>query len=201
MPFIPVPDTVMATIEYLSDDSVVAINRLYCASADPITLTDLEEVTDALYDVWVAQIMPITSASWQLNAIRARAMNEAEGLAFIDENAYPVAGGTSETIPPPSQLSYTVTLNTGLVGRSARGRVYGVGLPVAFQNGVRLTDAAHDALQPAWELVLTAMETAGHALQVVSFTEGGVPRAEGRPLPVLSASVRFPLATQRRRLS
>jgi len=201
MAFVSVPDVAMATLEYLSNDGVLAINRLYCGNLDPQTVLSLGEITDALYDVWVAQIMPLTSDSWQLSGIRARAMDVEEGLQFVDENTYPVAGGVSDSPAQGSQVSYTVTLQTGLVGRSARGRVYGVGLPTAAQNGVRLTDAARSARQSAWTLVRTAMETAEHALQVVSFFEDGVARAEGRALPVVSMNVRFPLATQRRRLS
>jgi len=201
MAFIPTPNTAMATIRYQGDGGVVAINRLYCAVEDPVTSEQLEEITDALYDVWVAQILPNTSNNWFLAGITARDMSEEEGLQFIDENSYPMGGTVSDGVGQGAQVSYTVTLNTGLVGRSARGRVYGVGLPTSYQDGHRVTDAAHAILQPAWNLVRSAMETAGHALQVVSFFDEGLPRAAGRPLPVVSVNVRFPLATQRRRLT
>ena len=201
MPFIPTPGMAMLTVNYLSNDGVVAINRLYCGVADPVTEEQLEEITEAAYDVWVAQVCPYMSNHWQMTGMVARALNEAEGLQHIDTNSYPVAGGVNDSISPPSQVSYTVTLNTGLVGRSARGRIYGVGLSPTMQNGVRLIDGARNDLQSGWNLVRSAMVAAGHALNVVSFEEGGVPRAAGRPLPVLSVNVRFPLATQRRRLS
>ena len=201
MPFIPTPGIAQAIIQYQSNDGVVAINRLYCGATAVPTLIDLEEIGDALYDVFVAQILPVTQGDWNLSGISVRAMNEAEGIEFVDANAYPQWGTVDATIATPSQMSYTVTLNTGLVGRSARGRIYGVGLPVTYQNGVRLTTGGQGALQPAWNLVLSAMETAGHAINVVSFQEGGVVRAAGRPLPVVSLNVRFPLATMRRRLS
>jgi len=164
-------------------------------------MADLEEIGDALYDLWDAQVMVNTQADWSLTGIHVRAMNVQEGIQYDDENAYPVQGSLSETVQTPSQLSYTVTLNTGLVGRSARGRIFAVGVPVGFQQGNRLTDAAQAQLQPVWSLVRSGMETAGHALQVVSFQEDGVLRTAGRPLPVVSVSVRFPLATQRRRLT
>jgi hypothetical protein len=201
MAFIPTPGVAQATINYLSNDNVVAVNRLYCATETVPTETDLEEIGDALYDVWVAQLMPHTSESWEITGIHVRAMNEAEGILFDDTNAYPIAGTTADVVPPASQVTCTTTLNTGLAGRSARGRVYMVGLPLSFQNGVRLLDTSRNALQSDWEDIQSAMETAGHALQVVSFFEGGVARSEGRALPVLSVNVRFPLATQRRRLS
>jgi len=201
MAFVPTPGIIQATLFYQSNDATQAINRLYCAASEVPTETELEEVADALYDVWVAQIMPIASSQWNLTGIVCRAMNEEEGLQFVDTNAYPVTGGIDTAIQTPAQVTYTVTLNTGLVGRSARGRVYVVGLPPDAHDGVRLNGSFQTLAQSAWDLVGTAMETAAHSLQVVSFQEGGVPRTEGRPLPVVSLSVRFPLATQRRRLS
>jgi hypothetical protein len=99
-------------------------------------------------------------------------------------------------------VTYTVTWSTGLIGRSARGRTYGVGLYGSqYENENRLKAVTQASMQTRWSNLLAIMETAGHALQVVSFQEGGVPRAEGRALPVLAANVRFPLATQRRRVS
>ena len=201
MPFVPIPGIAQAIVRYQSNDGVEAINRLYCGCSEIPTMTDLEEIGEALYTVFEAQIAPVMQGDWNLAGIKVRAMNEAEGLEFVDTNTYPVWGEEPATIQTPSQVSYTVTLNTGYVGRSARGRIYGVGLPVFMQNGVRLTDAGHAALQPAWSLVLSAMTTAEHAINVVSFQEGGVVRTAGRPLPVLSVNVRFPLATMRRRLS
>jgi len=201
MAFVPTPGVAQATLNYQSNDNTVAINRLYCATATPPTMTDLEEIGDALYDLWAAQVMVNTQADWSLTGIHVRAMNVEEGIQYDDENAYPVQGSLSESVQTPAQLSYTVTLNTGLVGRSARGRIFAVGVPVGFQQGNRLSDAAQAQLQPVWSLVRSGMETAGHALQVVSFQEDGVLRAAGRPLPVVSVAVRFPLATQRRRLS
>lgn len=201
MPFVPTPGIAQAIIQYQSNDGVEAINRLYCGATAVPTLVDLEEIGEALYNVLVAQIVPEMQGDWNISGIKVRAMNEAEGIEYVDVNSYPQWGTQGAGTALPSQVSYTVTLNTGLVGRSARGRVYGVGLPIGYQNGVRLTTPAQAALQPAWNLVRSAMVTAGHALNVVSFQEGGVVRAAGRPLPVVSVNVRFPLATMRRRLS
>jgi len=148
MPFVPTPGVAQATMNYTSNDNTHAINRLYLATATTPTMTDLEEIGDALYDLWDAQVMVNTQADWSLTGIHVRAMNVQEGIQYDDENTYPVQGSLSETVQTPSQLSYTVTLNTGLVGRSARGRVFAVGVPVGFQQGNRLTDAAHGQLLP-----------------------------------------------------
>lgn len=128
-------------------------------------------------------------------------MNEEEGLEIFFSDGFPISGSSAGT-PVPDQVAYTVTWNTGLVGRSARGRTYALGVPAeSIVNNNRLTDAAHSDYQNRWTGIREDFEGIGHALQVVSFVDAGVPRAEGRKLPALSNNVRFPLATQRRRLS
>lgn len=201
MPFVPTPGIVQANLFHISDQGIFAQNRLYFAASSVPTTTDLEEIDDALYDVYVAQVVNEMSGFWSLTGISYRAMNEEEGIQLVSAQAFPQQGGAGDTEPEANQVCYTVTLNTGLVGRSARGRIYGIGITNGASDGSRLYPASQATYQANWEGVRSAMETAGHAMQVVSFFEGGVPRAEGRPLPVLSVSVRFPIATQRRRLS
>lgn len=201
MAFIPTDSVVQSSLFYEGSGGAFAQNRFYFGASDPPVMTDLEEIDEALYNAFVANVLPDMSGFWQLNGITHRAMNEEEGLYLISPQDYPAQGGLGDAEMEAAQVSYTVTLNTGLIGRSARGRIYGVGLGNSFANGTRLTPTAQTDLQTNWNAVKSAMELAGHAFQVVSFFEGGVARTEGRPLPVLSMSVRFPLATQRRRLS
>lgn len=201
MAFVPVEDIAQATIFYEDVNGVLAVNRLYVGNPDPQTVESLQEIGDVIHDIWDAQVTENMTQNWQVTGITIRAMNEAEGLQVVHDGDYPIEGGFDATDMTPNQVSYTVTLNTGLVGRSARGRVYGVGLPDSYCTGTRLTDAGQGFLDASWGLVRLALQTAGHALAVVSFQEGGVPRPSGRSIPVLSTSVRFPLATQRRRLS
>lgn len=178
-----------------------AQNRFFFAATEVPTSLDLEEIDDALYDTVLANYINIMSQYWSLIGMTHRAMNEEEGLQLVSPQAYPQAGFVTAGDMEAAQVAYTVTLNTGLVGRSARGRIYGVGINGADANGNTLLTAAQAVYQAKWNLIISAMEAAGHAFQVVSFHDGGIPRSEGRPLPVLSGTVRFPLATQRRRLS
>lgn len=201
MAFVPTPDTALASVSYMSNDGILAQNNFWCALTDPPTTEGLTEIGDALHDALQANWTEIAHNAWSIIGIRVRAMNEEEGLVVVDANTYPIPGLADDDVDTPGQASYTITLNTGLVGKSARGRIYGVGLPSGFQDGFRLIPTGQALMQAKWNLIHSAMETAGHALQVVSFVEDGIPRAAGRPLPVLSVSVRFPLATQRRRLS
>lgn len=201
MPFVATPGIVQSTLFFEGTGGLFAQNRLYFAAEAVPTSLDLTEIDDALYDVIVAQYVSNFSGFWQLNGMTHRAMNEEEGLQLVSAQAYPQPGGAGDTEMEGAQVCYTITLNTGLVGRSARGRVYGVGMVNAAADGSRLTNTYQASYQAEWEAIRSAMEIAGHAMQVVSFVEGGVPRAAGRPLPVTSVNVRFPIATQRRRLS
>lgn len=201
MAFIPVPNCIQARPQYQSTSGVIAENVLYFATSSVPTETDLSEVGDMLgdwiRDSWAANVSNI----WSAVGINLRAMNEAEGLEMAYNTGFPHVGGDTAT-PAPNNVAYTVTLSTGLVGRSARGRVYGFGLRNAnVLTGNRLSDAAQTTFQASWTALRLSAQDAAHAWQVVSFQEGGVLRTAGRPLPVLSVNVRFPLATQRRRLS
>lgn len=201
MAFIPTLACVQARIQYLSTANVFAENVLYFATPGAPTTEDLENIGEALEGWCEEALKPSITNNWQITGLALRAMNEEEGIQLQYNTDFPKTG-TGGTGLSALSIAYTVTWGTGLVGRSARGRTYGLGIENAnIVNGNRLSDAARAFFQGKWYGLITTMESAGYALQVVSFVEGGVPRANGRKLPVLSANVRFPLANQRRRLA
>lgn len=201
MAFIPTPSMALATITFTGPGGAQAQNRLYCSASTPPVEDDLTEIAATLMTWLNSQWSAIASNKWEVTALRVRAVNEAEGIFFEQSDDLPVVGGESDATPMSNAVTASVTLNTGLVGRAARGRIYHVGLIEGQQNGFRLTDGSRDDIQNVYNNLLTDLDGAGHALQVVSFVDDHTPRTEGRALPVLAAQVRFPLATQRRRLT
>lgn len=201
MPFIPIPSTVLLTVQFQDDDGVVAINRHYLNASTPPVEDDLTEICTTYVTYWVENFQTATPDNWNLTGLIARAMNEEDGLEFVQTADLPVPGsaGTAFT---PNQVSYTCTWLTGFAGRSKRGRTYGVGLDPSFiaTGQKRITDGAQAELQGLWDGLRAAFETDGHAMQVVSLQSGGIPLTEGVATPVLAGRVNFPLATQRRRL-
>jgi hypothetical protein len=186
---------------YHSDGGTIAENVLWCATSSTPLMADLVAIGAAFSDWATEALAPNITNNWHVDGVNLRAMNEEEGISIFYDDGFP-ADGTGGTAFEANQVAYTVTLSTGLVGRSARGRVYGLGInPARVANGVRLTDVAQGQYTACWESLRVLLEGDGHALQVVSFVDAGVPRAAGRKLPVLSLAARFPIATHRGRLS
>jgi hypothetical protein len=201
MPFIPTLNCVQARLQYQSLTGVFAENVFYHACPGVPLVADLEAIGE-VYKGWVpGSLISGMTNNWQVTSVALRAMNEAEGISLLVDDTFPFTGDISGS-PEPLSVTYTVTWSTGLVGRSARGRTYGVGLAREYiVNWNRLNDLGQAALNGRWNELRTRCETDGHALQVVSFQEALVPRTEGRTLPILNGTVRFPLASQRRRLA
>lgn len=201
MGFIPIPNTVLLSALFNDSDGIAAVNRFYAATVSVPTLDDLTECAGVYTDVFTESMVGITMGRWTLVGVTCRAMNEEFGLQFNATEGVPQDGGVGSG-EQANQVSYTITWQTGLVGRSFRGRTYGVGLPSTFISSgqKRLTDSGRTSLQDAFDTLRTAFETAGHGLQVVSLVEDGVPRTEGLTTPILACRANFPLATQRRRL-
>lgn len=201
MAFIPTLNCIQGRAQFQEETGVVAENIFYFATTSAPTVGDMEEIGGLFQDWALEDWAPMASPNWKMIGLAMRAMNEEEGLQMNWTDGFPVIG-TDTSGGNPLQVAYTITWSTGLVGRSARGRTYGVGLPLgALATFNRLKDVNRAAYQINWTALLNNMAGAGHALQVVSFQEGGVPREEGRKLPIVGCNVRFPLATQRRRLS
>jgi hypothetical protein len=202
MAFIPVLNCIQARLIWQEDNGAVAQNVFWHATVSAPTLADMEAIGATWGELMTeAGLVPTITNNWALSSVAMRAMNEEEGAQLTYASGMPISGTSTETAVP-DQVAYTVTWSTGLSGRSARGRTYMLGLPIsAVENRNKLSVSARNNFNNAWGIVLDAFETEGHALQVVSFQEGGVPRSAGRKLPILSQNVRFPIATRRSRLS
>lgn len=201
MAFIPILNCALLSAQFQDADGVLAINRHYFATASVPTLEDLTDIADGYMDFAIEGYKAVMESNWSLTGVVVRAMNVEAGLEYNQPTLLPVNGdlGSGRL---PNQVTYTVTWLTGLVGRSYRGRTYAVGVSAAAvaTGQKRLTDASQAGLQSVWEGLRSSMETAGHAMQVVSLYEDGLPRVEGVTTPIVSTRVNFPLATQRRRL-
>jgi len=183
MPFVPMPNIVQVEIIGRKDGQNIE-NRIFVdvlaapSSADVISLADT-------VGVWMtSSYKTILPSSVQLLQATATDMSVAEG--FQHTTAASVAG-TKEG-PLPNECSMALSLRSDQRGRSARGRLYILGLPGndrATENtmsGPWLSDAI-----AAGNALRTAITGLGFVWVVVSLVSNKVPRPGG--------PVYFPITT------
>jgi len=183
MPFVPMPNIVQVEIRGRKDGQNIE-NRIFVDVLAPPTEVDVTNIAD-LVGVWMtSSYKTILPSSVLLTEATATDMSIAEG--FQHTTAASVAG-TKEG-PLPNECSMALSLRSNQRGRSARGRLYILGLPGndrATENtmsGPWLSDAV-----AAGNALRTAINGAGYVWVVVSLVTNKAPRPGG--------PVYFPITT------
>ena len=132
------------------------------------------------------------SSSAFISSLSILELDGASGTVEIATSAGAKWAGTSaaDHVPAVAQI---VKLSTGFRGRSRRGRLY---LPAIAENAMAdgVINGSLVAQQTAWNNFLAAMDAAGAALQVASYTQ-----TDSRDVTAVVCEA--VLATQRRRQS
>lgn len=119
---------------------------------------------------------------------------------LVQLDANPITDGT-DVHPSPNNVTIAVKHNTGLRGRSFRGRTFHVGLPADFIIGNEVTAAGRTTLTDRYSLLIdTSVITGGAELCVLSRRHNNAPRAAGVATPVTLITINPTLDSQRRRL-
>lgn len=201
MAFVPTPLGAMLTALFRSSDNTFAQNRFWFACPAGVDEAALLAIAEA-YNTWNAEEgKSLYTANWSLVDITVRDMTEEEGIQITDTEGLPSVG-TNAGSAGPFQVTWTTTWRTGLVGRSNRGRTFGIGMSQEAALHNVLTSAAHSLFVTKMQSFLDIWPTVDPTVifSIASFSNGGIPREEGVLRPVTEFSVPFPLATQRRRL-
>lgn len=171
MAFQPVPDVAHARIVGKADGQDT-INDLYFEiSGTGISPTSLLNIATAL-DAWAStQLAPLLSEDWQY--LRTDATDLTAANSFQVSVGTPAVGGvTSEAAP--NNVAACISFQTGIGGRSFRGRNYVPGIPNSaitlntLSNtfmGALLTTyfmlAGAGTFEPGWQWVVVSRQTAG----------------------------------------
>jgi hypothetical protein len=207
-PFIPTANTALVELVYTAG-AVVIENTFHVQKGSPYTLADLTALAGT-FDTWDST----GTAAWKgvrtqqsvLIYVRAKALDTSSSPVYT----YTVpAGGRVGTLAGSGQLpnnaSFCVRLQTGLAGRSFRGRIY---VPPFYATQLQASPA-QNLITTAYALVvitslqalMTALTAAGHTWVVTSFYNSGAWRTAGVNTAILTigyADLR--VDTQRRRL-
>lgn len=200
MPHIPIPNTARVCLRYLQEDENTCNVFHVRAPADP-TEADLIEIAEVFAAWWNTDYRPLVQQFTSLQAIEVTDMSADDEEGIVYTTGLPLAGGNAGGALP-NNVTICSKFNTGLTGRSRRGRSYFAGLPQgALQpDQQRITSTFQTQLQAAWADLRSSLITAGFEWVVASLYTDGAPRVTGVTTPITSATVNTALDSQRRRL-
>jgi hypothetical protein len=180
MPFVPVPDTVLAEIR-MQQDSQKIENTLYFkgTSLDVPTATTL---ATALIDWWTANIAPKTHVSLILSSVVITDLSSATGFQVGVAPTTSTHGLITGSDEMPNNVVATISFRTGSRGRSFRGRNYIAGLTNGQITANTLTSTAITDFLDAYNALL-AVATAQDVVWVVASRFSGVDPVTHKPIP------------------
>lgn len=205
MPFIPAVNTARVTMTY-SQFGQRMENVFYVQSPGAWTEASLISLVDVFEDWNSTSVIALQSLTVTLIAISARDLTVQEGPT--SERGVTVDNqGVIASAAMPGNVTLAIKFNTGLAGRSRRGRKFVIGLTDAACDGNQVLPGTRDNWLAAYDALLTAISAAGFELVVASFYKGTdvdgdpVPRVTALLTPVTGFTADENLDSQRRRLT
>lgn len=200
MAFVPAPNILLVEVRATKELQKIE-NRFHVNCFHEPTLTDIS----AINAIMVTQIgslwAPNLPSDVTVNSVFYRSLHTANSIQ-LEVPFVPGIAGTQIGTPAPNQNTICISLRTGSAGRSARGRLYWLGLSEA-QYSVNTMDAvALPAIVGAVESLRAAIAAGARALTIVSYRAGNEPRPGGPVYFVVTnvLAVDSVLDSQRRRM-
>lgn len=194
-PFIPTANTALVEMVYTFGGQIIE-NTFHVQKGSPFTALQLQGLTTA-FDLWDStganKFQSSRPIGCTLTQIKTRALDTPASPVFIFTLPGPRNGSINAT-PMPGNVSFCVTLQTGLAGRSQRGRIYMPGLTTTTVGNTPLNNTVTTAYANGCVASLNALIAqvaalgAGYALVVTSFRSGGAWRANGQNSVILNAA-------------
>lgn len=202
-PFIPVANTARVDLFYTYQGETV-MNVFNVTGAAPFTLATLATLRGVFTTWWASPYRTRFSSALSLYRVRSRAL-DVESSPYEDyylpvPNPGTVTGGSNS----PGSVTFCVKLNTGLAGRSFRGRHYVPAMHSNMVAGNQATSSFVSNVVSDLNALIAAVNAANAAwyLSVVSYMTGGVYRTDGVSTTITNAvAVDFYIDCQRRRLA
>lgn len=207
MPFVPVPNTALIEVVYEWDDQIVE-NTLYYKNTSTPGLTELAALTDAIRAYIVDQLLPALTSAIQLVRVVGTLLDVVDGLQVFSTTDLPIAGAGGSGVP--NNVALCVSFKTANRGRSARGRNFIPGLPVAGVTNNTVGSTLRTAFETAYTGLIGIGGDDGWSMVVVSRFSGftivdgkkvPTPRTEGITYDITNTTIIDPTVdSQRRRL-
>jgi len=149
MAFIPTPEGIKVAVNYLLF-GVPCANILTFNNNAPINILDVENYAVGVLSLWENSVMPLLSVDLSLIDCTATGMNSQSAYQFVAEPSGSVVGGVSGA-SSPGNVALCVTLRTGLIGRSQKGRIFLPGIPESSTTGNQFNGTPLNALTAVFQ--------------------------------------------------
>lgn len=202
MGFQPCPNIVQAELVIAASNEICEnVFHVKCGSAP--SSADLTTIANTI-DAWdVAHLAGARSTQTFTQRIICTDLTTATSGRLVHPVS-PTRVGTAGGNPLPNNATLALKLDTGLRGRSNRGRAYHIGITdAALGTGEQLVTSAYAGnIVAVYQALVTAIAAAGSfQLCVLSRKTGGAFRANGIGTPVTNVVLADPfIDSQRRRL-
>lgn len=200
MPFIPVPNTVLAEVRMAIHGQRVE-NTLYFTHSAGWTTATATTLANNLITWWTVNVKPQVVAELELIEVVVSDLNVADSFQVTVPSPTPHPVGSASGEGFPNNVSLTISLRTANRGRSFRGRNYLVGIPENVGSLSQVTSAYAAAVQAAWNTIPASTASAGGVWVVASRFHNKLPRVTGVTTPITAVVIvdNF-VDSQRRRL-
>lgn len=182
----PCPNIAQAQLQFYSDNELIE-HSLYFEKDTGWTSGSITALAAEVGTQWATTVMPDYPEEVALYRCIATDLTSLEGSRAVYELPVPAAGSIIGG-PTPNNVCFAMQLGTGSRGRGKQGRLFIGPLARADVTADKWLEARAEATATDIQSVATAVEAAlpGANWVVLSRYSGGVKRANGIGLPVLS---------------
>lgn len=200
MPFTPAPNIVQVELRARKAGQKVE-NRWFVNCLHEPTTSDFAAIALQVFTVLRASWLPFLPSDVAITELFLRSMQSINAIQ-LTVAALPTDVGSSTGTPGPNQNTLCVSLRSTSSGRSARGRLYWLGLSEDQYTVNTMVASARTQIRDAVEAMRFALSNDNHPWTIVSFFSGGGPRPGGPVYFLVSTvlTVDDVIDSQRRRM-
>lgn len=199
MPFVPAENVAQVELRQRLDDQRVE-NTLYFLKTVPISIGDLETISDVMRLWWEEALAPQVSLDLTLVEVFVTDLTTDTSPTFSNSPSSPIPGEIAKEALP-NNVALCVSFRTAGRGRSSRGRNYVAGLDIDSVLHNTVDPSRVEGIANAYQDITPRLDGLLFDWVVVSRFSGGVPRSAALVQPITSVIVVDPTVdSQRRRL-
>jgi hypothetical protein len=192
------------TLVYETLDGVImnVLHWRHKSLTSPLPSADFNALVETIPDYYASEVKSTVGAYVKLVKIIGRDLSEQAGMIYEYNVSSPIAG-TATGQPLPNHCTIAIKLNTGIVGRSFRGRIFHPGLTEDQVGGDYVLEIPANAMVAAWNDFLNGVEVDTEFNPVVlSRYTGKALRPQGIGTVITHTSISDRIVdSQRRRLA